>query len=59
MSEKEDLIKKMNGSIEWIKKYVEKARANGVVIGSSGGKDSVYSNCYGNKSSWKRKCSNS
>ena len=41
MSEKEDLIKKMNGSIEWIKKYVEKARANGVVIGSSGGKDSA------------------
>ena len=41
MSEREDLIKKMNGSIEWIKKYVEKARANGVVIGSSGGKDSA------------------
>ena len=31
----------MNEAIDWIKDYVEKSGAKGVVIGNSGGKDSA------------------
>ncbi len=41
MLEKSVLKKEMENAINWIKEYVEKAGANGVVIGNSGGKDSA------------------
>ena len=41
MLEKEKLIKEANNAIAWIKEYVEKTGAKGVVIGNSGGKDSA------------------
>lgn len=31
----------MNGSINWIKKYVEDTNSKGIVVGNSGGKDSA------------------
>ena len=36
-----ELNKRMNESIEWIKEYVKKTGAKGVVVGNSGGKDSA------------------
>ena len=36
-----ELNKKMNEAIEWIREYVRKSGAKGVVIGNSGGKDSA------------------
>ena len=36
-----ELDKRMNEAIEWIKEYVNKTGAKGVVIGNSGGKDSA------------------
>lgn len=41
MLEKDRLILEMNNSINWIKEYVLKSEAKGVVIGNSGGKDSA------------------
>lgn len=41
MLEKERLQKEAGNAIEWIKEYVQKAKAKGVVIGNSGGKDSA------------------
>lgn len=41
MLSKDKLIKEAEGAIEWIKKYVEKTGAKGVVVGNSGGKDSA------------------
>lgn len=38
---KERLQKEAENAIEWIKEYVQKAKAKGVVIGNSGGKDSA------------------
>ena len=37
----EELRKKMQESIQWIRKKVEETGAKGVVIGDSGGKDSA------------------
>lgn len=34
-----DIEKEVDGTINWIKEYVEKSNASGVVIGNSGGKD--------------------
>ncbi len=36
-----ELDKRMNEAIDWIKEYVNKAGAKGVVVGNSGGKDSA------------------
>ncbi|MCI8469931.1 MAG: NAD(+) synthase [Clostridia bacterium] len=41
MLEKEKLKKEMENAIEWIRSYVKKSGANGIVIGNSGGKDSA------------------
>ena len=41
MLEKEELRKELDGAIKWIKDYVEKSGANGLVVGDSGGKDSA------------------
>lgn len=41
MLEKDRLYKEADNAINWIKEYVEKAGAKGVVIGNSGGKDSA------------------
>lgn len=41
MLEKEELKKHAENAIKWIKEYVEKTGAKGVVIGNSGGKDSA------------------
>ena len=41
MLEENKLKKEMNNAILWIKDYVEKSHANGVVLGLSGGKDSA------------------
>lgn len=41
MLEKEELNKQMINAINWIKDYVTKSGANGIVIGNSGGKDSA------------------
>ena len=41
MLEKDRLYKEADNAINWIKEYVEKSGAKGVVIGNSGGKDSA------------------
>ena len=41
MLEEKELTLRMNEAIEWIKDYVEKSGARGVVVGVSGGKDSA------------------
>lgn len=41
MLEKDRLYKEADNAINWIKEYVEKAGAKGVVVGNSGGKDSA------------------
>lgn len=41
MLDKDTLEKEANNAIAWIKAYVEKANARGVVVGNSGGKDSA------------------
>lgn len=41
MLEKETLKQEMENSINWIKQYIEKTKAKGIVIGNSGGKDSA------------------
>ena len=41
MLEKDRLYKEADNAVNWIKEYVEKAGAKGVVIGNSGGKDSA------------------
>ena len=41
MLEENKLKKEMNNAILWIKDYVEKSHASGVVLGLSGGKDSA------------------
>lgn len=41
MLEEKELTLRMNEAIEWIKDYVEKSGARGVVVGESGGKDSA------------------
>lgn len=41
MLDKKTLEKEANNAIAWIKDYVERANAKGVVIGNSGGKDSA------------------
>ena len=41
MLEKEKLFKEAENAIKWIKEYVEKIGAKGVVVGNSGGKDSA------------------
>lgn len=41
MLEKEKLKKEMENAINWIREYVESSKANGIVIGNSGGKDSA------------------
>lgn len=41
MLEKQQLQKEAKQAINWIKKYVETAKAKGIVIGNSGGKDSA------------------
>ena len=38
---KQRLQKEAEKAIKWIKEYVQKAKAKGVVIGNSGGKDSA------------------
>ena len=41
MLEKERIIKEAENAIKWIKEYVSKVGAKGVVVGNSGGKDSA------------------
>ena len=41
MLDRKVLEKEANGAINWIKEYVEKSNAKGVVVGNSGGKDSA------------------
>lgn len=41
MLEKNKLIEEAENAIKWIKDYVEKTSAKGVVVGNSGGKDSA------------------
>lgn len=41
MLEKEKLRKEMQNAINWIKEYIKKVDAKGIVIGNSGGKDSA------------------
>lgn len=41
MLEKEKIVKEAENAIIWIRDYVEKCDAKGVVIGNSGGKDSA------------------
>ncbi len=41
MLEKEKLELEMKNAIDWIKQYVNKSGADGVVVGNSGGKDSA------------------
>lgn len=41
MLEKQILEKEARNAIEWIKGYIEKTKANGIIIGNSGGKDSA------------------
>jgi len=41
MLDKSTLEQETQNAIEWIKVYVEKTKANGIVIGNSGGKDSA------------------
>lgn len=41
MLEKENLLNEAENAIKWIKDYVEKSGAKGVVVGNSGGKDSA------------------
>lgn len=41
MLEREKLIKEADNAIAWIKEFVEKTGAKGVVVGNSGGKDSA------------------
>ncbi len=41
MLEKEKLLNEAENAIKWIKDYVEKSGAKGVVVGNSGGKDSA------------------
>lgn len=41
MLEKERLFKETENAIQWIREYVEKIGAKGVVVGNSGGKDSA------------------
>ena len=41
MLERERLIREAENAIRWIKEYVEKVNAKGVVLGISGGKDSA------------------
>ena len=41
MLEKQVLEREAKNAIEWIKEYVEKTKAKGIVIGNSGGKDSA------------------
>ena len=41
MLEKQILEREAKNAIEWIKEYVEKTKAKGIVIGNSGGKDSA------------------
>lgn len=41
MLEKQILEREAKNAIEWIKEYVEETKANGIVIGNSGGKDSA------------------
>ena len=36
-----DIGKEVKEIIKWIKSYVEQAKADGVVVGNSGGKDSA------------------
>lgn len=41
MLDKSTLEQETQNAIEWIRKYVEKTGANGIIIGNSGGKDSA------------------
>ena len=41
MLEKQTLEREARNAIVWIKEYVEKTKANGIIIGNSGGKDSA------------------
>ncbi len=41
MLDKEKLIHEANNAIVWIKDYIEKSNAKGIVVGNSGGKDSA------------------
>lgn len=41
MLEKEKLIREAEEAIEWIRNYIQKVGAKGVVVGNSGGKDSA------------------
>lgn len=41
MLEKDKLIKETENAIMWIREYIEKVGAKGVVVGNSGGKDSA------------------
>lgn len=41
MLDKSTLEQETQNAIKWIKEYVEKTKANGIVIGNSGGKDSA------------------
>lgn len=41
MLDKSNLEQEAQNAIEWIREYVEKTGANGIVIGNSGGKDSA------------------
>ncbi len=47
MLEKSELKKEMENAINWIKGYVEKTGANGVVIGNSRWKRFCNCSCYG------------
>ena len=41
MLDKSTLEQETQNAIEWIREYVEKTGANGIIIGNSGGKDSA------------------
>ena len=41
MLDEKTLFKEAENAIKWIKEYVQKTGAKGVVVGNSGGKDSA------------------
>lgn len=59
MLRKEKLKQEAANAINWIKEYVKKAGAKGIVVGNSGGKDSSTVIAMATKAIRKRKCNSS
>lgn len=55
----EELNIKIDDVIKWVKDYIKKAGAKGIVVGLSGGKDSAVVTAIAVKAIRKRKCCNS